>query len=80
MRQLCVCDCLHVVNDDKYDSAFPVGTMLLCYLFVLSISVCFEALRSVQLDGAAADHLNAALFILPTQGPHTAVHLRKVIQ
>lgn len=48
----------------------------MCYLFVLSIAVCFEAFRGVQLDGGAADHLDAALLVLHTQGSYTAVHLR----
>lgn len=47
------------------------------YLFVLSIAVCFEAFRGVQLDGGAADHLDAALLVLHTQRSHTAVHLNK---
>lgn len=47
------------------------------YLFVFSISVCFEAFRGVQLDGGAAYNLDAALLILQTQGPYTTVHLSK---
>lgn len=48
------------------------------YLFVLSIAVCSEAFRGVQLDSRAADHLDAALFILHTQRTYTAVHLNNI--
>lgn len=33
------------------------------YLFVLSISVYFQAFGRMQLDGGAADHLDAALSV-----------------
>lgn len=36
------------------------------YLFVLSISGYFEALGRMQLDGGAADHLNATLLVFYT--------------
>ena len=49
------------------------------YLFVLSIAVCFEAFGGMQLDGGAADHLNAALLILHTQRTYTTVHLSKKV-
>lgn len=50
------------------------------YLFVFSIAVCFEAFRGVQLDGAAANHLNATFLVFRTQRSHTAVYLRKIVK
>lgn len=50
------------------------------YLFEFSIAGYFEALRSVQLDGTGADHLDAALLLLCTQRPYSAVHLNIIIQ
>ncbi len=47
------------------------------YLFVFSIAVRSEAFGSMELDGGAADHLNAALLVLRAQGPNTTAHLRK---
>lgn len=46
------------------------------YLLVFPISVSFKAIRSMQLNGGAADHLNTAFFILWSKGPYTAVHLQ----
>lgn len=50
------------------------------YLFVLSITICFEAFRGVQLDGGGADHLDATLPVLRTQWSYTTVHLSKNMQ
>lgn len=47
------------------------------YLLVLSIAVCFKAFGGVQLDGGAADHLDATLLALRTQRSYATVHLRK---
>lgn len=45
------------------------------YLFVFSIAVNFKPFWSVKLDGGAADDLNAAFFLSPTERPHTTVDL-----
>lgn len=46
------------------------------YLLVFPISVSFKTIRSMQLNGGAADHLNTAFLILWSKGPYTAVHLQ----
>lgn len=47
------------------------------YLFVFSIAVCFKAFWGMQLDGAAADDLDAAFLVLHTQRSYTTVHLSR---
>lgn len=65
-------------TEPKYTQALYFSNSkcsFLDYLFILSIAVCFEAFRSVELDCGAADHLDAALGVVRAQGSHTAVHL-----
>lgn len=50
------------------------------YLFVLPITICFEAFRGVQLDSGVTDDLNATLLVLYTQRSYTTVHLSKNMQ
>lgn len=46
------------------------------YLSELPIPGSFEAFGGVQLDGGAADHLDAAFSVIYTQRSHTTVNLR----
>lgn len=68
---------MHLFPARYYDISDPGHVKCSWYLFVLSIPVCSEAFGRMQLDGGAADHLDATFSVFCTQRSHTTVNLKK---